>query len=984
MRLVFLNNNHRTVNAICTCCCLIKNNAGGLVDRNTLAVTNVDGCFLNVSHSYGRVDDLNVTVFYGNTTTKKVLHSNGRIYDSKLGTVEAVLHLCIYTVSITADVNSRVDDSGVSVSNYTTNVVQIHSCIADIKSSGSLISLEHATVGVSITLKIPLTAINVDLTVCADIEDTICGGIALANKIYVDKIKSSTTLCKNEYAVNTCGNTADINCTVLKSEAGVCTDLVFTNANGKCLTVKIDSKIDRINIKSSGNSYVNTKLNNVTAISCCESLLEAEVISITDVCNDVTTVYKISTISVSIAVAYVYLETVSYRSSKLVAPVVSVSINSNTGVICYCNIEVSYATLGSNSVLFHRKISVGCATTNNDSCIALCTVGVNNVVSKSNNGSRAVSAALTETNCITINVNGRVLDFNIGRILNVKTVLRLNSTTVNYKTVNAYNLNEAVHGFVNSTVNDRDVLIASSVGLNSSNCAITTSEGTTLNGYVGDVTIAGIILVRYTEVDAIILRNIGCIEVKVLNGKATCCIGCAVTVNSNSAVESLAITVDYEIKIRRSFDSEVAAKIYCKCKNVTALSCCKSFLKAEVAILAYVNNNVTACYEISTISVSIAVAYVYLESLSHRSSKLVAPIVSVSINSDTGVICYCNIEVSYATLGSNSVLFHRKISVGCATTNNDSCIALCTVGVNNVVSKSNNGSRAVSAALTETNCITINVNGRVLDFNIGRILNVKTVLRLNSTTVNYKTVNAYNLNEAVHGFVNSTVNDRDVLIASSVGLNSSNCAITTSEGTTLNGYVGDVTIAGIILVRYTEVDAIILRNIGCIEVKVLNGKATCCIGCAVTINSNSTVEDSVVTNDSKVNLRISNDNDIFLDGALSKSDSEITGLALERSNCICEAEEVIIAYECNSITACYELSEISVRIAFPNIYLDSGGYGNSNVLTPIVLFSSNSYIAGVCHSNIDMRCVVFGSNSVLFHRKRSLGCATTNNNSCIF
>ena len=144
MRLIFLNNNYVAVDAIGIGGCLIHNNAGSFVNNNSLAVANVDSCFLNVRHCYSRIADYNRTVLNSDTTADHILHGNSRIYDNESGTVEAVLHLCVYTVSVTADVNNRINNGGFCVSYYAANIVKLHSSILDIENSGSVISLEYA------------------------------------------------------------------------------------------------------------------------------------------------------------------------------------------------------------------------------------------------------------------------------------------------------------------------------------------------------------------------------------------------------------------------------------------------------------------------------------------------------------------------------------------------------------------------------------------------------------------------------------------------------------------------------------------------------------------------------------------------------------------------------------------------------------------------------------------------------------------------
>ena len=544
MRLIFLNNNYVAVDAIGIGGCLIHNNAGSFVNNNSLAVANVDSCFLNVRHCYSRIADYNRTVLNSDTTADHILHGNSRIYDNESGTVEAVLHLCVYTVSVTADVNNRINNGGFCVSYYAANIVKLHSSILDIENSGSVISLEYAACGAEVTVKIPFTTVNVDLAVSADIEDTVCGRIILTDKINVYKIKSSIRLCKYEYCMLSYYNTADVNGTVLNGKSGILADLVIACCNSKGLTVEIDSKIV-VNIESILKSHVNAKLNSVSAYSRCKSILKAEVVCIADISNNVTTCNEVGTIGISIAVDYINLDALGNRSRKLFAPVVSICTNGNTAVICYGNSDVSYATLGGYCILFHGKRSLGCATANDDSRIALCSVGMNSVVCKSNNRSRAVAATLTDTNGIAAYGNGRVVDYNVRGILNVKTVLRLNGTTVDLDTGYVYNLKKAVHGIVNSTVNDSKILIATGVRLDSSDCTVATGEGTTLKGYVGNVTGS----IRATEVNASCLGNISCIEVYISDSKATVSKGCALAVNGNSTVKGVIVTINNEVEI---------------------------------------------------------------------------------------------------------------------------------------------------------------------------------------------------------------------------------------------------------------------------------------------------------------------------------------------------------------------------------------------------------------------------------------------------
>ena len=509
---------------------------------------------------------------------------------------------------------------------------------------------------------------------------------------------------------------------------------------------------------------------------------------------------------------------------------------------------MSYAPLGGYCVLFHRKRSLGCATANDDSRIALCSVGMNSVVCKSNNRSRAVAATLTDTNGIAAYGNGRVVDYNVRGILNVKTVLRLNGTTVDLDTGYVYNLKKTVHGIVNSTVNDSKILIATGVRLDSSDCTVATGKGTTLKGYVGYVTSS----CGATEVNASCLGNISCIEVYVSDSKATVSKGCALAIDGDSTVEGMTCTVNNKIEVGRSNESEITTYVCCKGNNNAAINyCSKSILKAEVVCIADISNNVTACYEIVAIRINIAVDYINLDALGNRSRKLFAPVVSIcsdfkacSIGDTT------NSDVSYATLGGYCILFHGKRSLGCATANDDSRIALCSVGMNSVVCKSNNRSRAVAATLTDTNGIAAYGNGRVVDYNVRGILNVKTVLRLNGTTVDLDTGYVYNLKKTVHGIVNSTVNDSKILIATGVRLDSSDCTVATGEGTILKGYVGNVTGS----IRATEVNASCLGNISCIEVYISDSKATVSKGCALAVNGNSTVKGVIVTINNEVEI----------------------------------------------------------------------------------------------------------------------------------
>ena len=102
-----------------------------------------------------------------------------------------------------------------------------------------------------------------------------------------------------------------------------------------------------------------------------------------------------------------------------------------------------------------------------------------------------------------------------------------------------------MHGIVNSTVNDSKILITTGVRLDSSDCTVATGEGTTLKGYVGNVTGS----VRTTKVNASCRANAGCIEVYVLDSKATVSKGCALAVNGNSTVKGVVVTINSEVEI---------------------------------------------------------------------------------------------------------------------------------------------------------------------------------------------------------------------------------------------------------------------------------------------------------------------------------------------------------------------------------------------------------------------------------------------------
>ena len=411
-----------------------------------------------------------------------------------------------------------------------------------------------------------------------------------------------------------------------------------------------------------------------------------------------------------------------------------------------------------------------------------------------------------------------------------------------------------MHSVVNNTVSNRNVLVAAGVGLDSYlSIVCITGEGTVGNGYVSYV--AHIVVAA--EVNACILINAGCIELNVLNSKATGLESCTLTVNDDSTVDGVVVTVKSEVKVAGSYDSYVRGKVSPKSNsNVTCSLACslECILNAEVAYVADVSDDVTAVYEVVALSVGVAVGYVYLNAGVSRSCKLCTPVVSVCGNSNVRGVCHFrNGEVRYATLCGNSVIGHSELCLACSTTDNDSGVTLRTIGVNGVLGKSDYGSCRTGRTLTCTKSIAANTDSRIRNnCNLG-VVKVNTVLRIDGTAVNQNVLCILELNSAVHSVVNGTAHNGDVLVAACVGLDSYLCLICAGEGTLLNGYVSRVTNS----VIAAEVDASVLGNAGRIELNVLNGEATGLVLCALAVNGDSTVKGVAVTLKSEIKSRCS-------------------------------------------------------------------------------------------------------------------------------